>query len=243
MKRLTLATACAAIALAASPALAQDKPQEKPKETTIVIKDDTTPKVKKAQKAVTDASITTAVNTRLLKDKAAADKSIEVHTKAGVVTLTGAVPTEADKVRIGGIVQRTTGVKRVENDLVVSAVGTTGRADADKDTKVVIKDDVKPTTVKIKDDVKDTKVVIKDDTTPAVKKGARTVGDASVTAAVKTRLTKDEISRDTSIDVDTEDGVVTLSGTVPTEAAKTRIGDITAKTTGVKRVVNNLTVK
>jgi hyperosmotically inducible protein len=231
MKRLTLAAACAAFALVATPAAAQ-KPQEKPKETTIIIKDDTTPKVKKAQKAVTDASITTAVNTRLMKDKAAGDKAIEVHTKNGVVTLTGTVPTEADKTRIAGIVQRTTGVKRVDNNLTVSAVGTTGRADADKEHKVVIKDDVK-----------DTKVVIKDDTTPALKKGAKTTADAAITSAVKTKLLGDTQVAGSKIDVDTTDGVVTLTGEVGSEAEKTEAIRLAKTTTGVKRVVDKLTVK
>jgi len=51
MKNLTLAAAALAALAIAVPAIAQDKPQEKPKETTIVIKDDTTPKVKKGAKA------------------------------------------------------------------------------------------------------------------------------------------------------------------------------------------------
>jgi hyperosmotically inducible protein len=241
MKKLTLVTACAALALAA-PAMAQDKPQEKPKETTVVIKDDTTPKVKQGAHAVSDASVTTAVNTRLMKDKVAHEKAIVVHTKGGVVTLTGTVPTEADKTRIAGIAERTTGVKSVENELTVSAVGTSGHA-TDKDTKVVVKDNTKPTKVQVKDDTKDTKVVIKDDTTPAVKKGAKAVTDASVTTEVKTRLMGDDAGRANSIEVHTTGGVVTIAGTVPTEADKTRIGDLVAKTTGVKRVVNHLTVK
>jgi hyperosmotically inducible protein len=119
MMKMTLVTACAAFAFAAAPAIARDKPQEKPKETTVVIKDDTTPKVKKGAKAVTDTSITTAVDTRLAKEKLAHDKSIVVHTKNGVVTLTGTVPTEADKAHAGDIARDTTGVKRVVNNLAV----------------------------------------------------------------------------------------------------------------------------
>jgi hyperosmotically inducible protein len=221
MKTLNLVTACAALALFAAPAVAQQKPQEKPKETTVVIKDDTTPKVKKGAKAVSDTSITTAVNTRLMKEKLAHDKSIVVHTKAGVVTLTGTVPTEADKAHAAEIAEHTTGVKSVENNLTVAPVGTAGRVDDDKDTKIVIKDD----------------------TTPAVKKGSRAVTDASVTTAVKTRLMTDDVARATSIDVDTSSGVVTIAGTVPNESDKTRIGQLVARTTGVKRVVNNLAVK
>ena len=119
MKNLTLAAAALAAQAIAVPAIAQDKPQEKPKETTIVIKDDTTPKVKKGAKAVTDTSITTAVNTRLTKEKLSKDKSIIVHTKNGVVTLTGLVPTEADKAHAAEIAEHTTGVKSVVNNLTV----------------------------------------------------------------------------------------------------------------------------
>jgi len=88
-----------------------------------------------------------------------------------------------------------------------------------------------------------TTIVIKDDTTPKLKKGARVVTDASLTAEVKSRLMTDKVARHASIDVDTKDGVVTLTGSVPTQADRTKIGDIVAHTTGVKNVVNNLTVR
>jgi len=203
--------------LGANPARAQEKPQQE--KTKVVIKDDTTPKVKKGAQVVTDASITTSVKTRLMTDKVARATSIDVDTKDHVVTIAGSVPTEADKLRIGRLVQRTTGVESVVNNLTVSAAaGTSGTSS-------------------------DTKVVIKDDTTPAVKKGTRVVTDASITSAVKTRLMADDLGRGLKIDVDTKNGVVTLSGTVPTQADKTKLGDIASHTTGVKSVVNNLTVQ
>jgi hyperosmotically inducible protein len=218
---LALAMACALLGSAGA-AMAQDKPKDKPDDTTIVIKDDTTPKVKKGTQAVTDASITTAVKTRLMKDKVARGTSIDVDTKDGVVTIAGNVPTAADKTRIGQLVRNTTGVKKVDNNLKVAAgeVGTTGAKAKDGDTKIVIKDD----------------------TTPAVKKGINAVQDGSITTAVKTRLMTDEVARGTHIDVDTNDSVVTIGGTVPTEADKIRIGQLVEHTTGVKRVVNKLKV-
>lgn len=225
-KRVTVGVSGAALcALLAAPAAApaQDKPQQEG--TKIVIKDDTTPKVKKGAKVVSDATITTAVKTRLMTDKVARGTSIDVGTKEGVVTISGSVPAAADKERIGKLVARTTGVKSVVNDLTVTgdaAAGTTGT------------DQAKPG---------ETKIVIKDDTTPMVKKGARVVGDASITSAVKTRLMADNLGRAMRIDVDTKDGVVTITGSVPTEADKARLGDIVGRTTGVKSVVNNLTVK
>jgi len=121
LKRLAVAAAWVGVVAVASGGtlLAQEKPKQKPDETKIVIKDDTTPKVKKASKAVTDGSITTAVKTRLMKDKVARGTSIDVDTKDGVVTISGTVPTAADKTRIGKLVRHTTGVKSVENNLTV----------------------------------------------------------------------------------------------------------------------------
>ncbi len=224
LKRFTVVVCGAALCagLGGGTAYAQDKPEQG--ETKIVIKDDTTPKVKKGARVVSDASVTAAVKSRLMTDKVARGTSIDVDTKDRVVTLTGSVPTEADKTRIGSLVARTTGVKSVENNLAVTGVPT-GTAGADQD---------KPG---------ETKIVIKDDTTPMVKKGARVVGDASITSAVKTRLMGDDLGRAMKIDVDTKDGVVTLTGSVPTEADKTRLGDIAAHTTGVKSVVNNLAIR
>jgi len=103
-------------------------------------------------------------------------------------------------------------------------------ADVAKDVAGKTADVAKKTTNK----VKDTKVEVKDDAG---------VGDTSVTTAVKTRLMTDEVARGTSIDVHTHDGVVTISGSVPTTADKARIGELVEKTTGVKRVVNDLAVK
>jgi osmotically-inducible protein OsmY len=210
-----------------------------------------------AGQKVSDASITTAVKTRLMKDKVARGSDIDVKTDEGVVKISGAVPTAADKVRIGRLVRNTTGVKSVENELTLSATGTSGKSD---DTKIVIKDDGPK--VKVKKD-KDS-VTIKDDTTPAIKKGADAVAegskkaakavkgaaektadvttDASVTTAVKTRLMKDDVARATAIDVKTDDGVVTIGGTVPTEADRIRIGKLVEDTTGVKHVVNELKI-
>jgi osmotically-inducible protein OsmY len=70
------------------------------------------------------------------------------------------------------------------------------------------------------------------------------LGDNAVTTAkIKNALITDPQIKATSIDVDTKDDVVTLSGTVATEAQKKRAGEIAKKHEGVKRVINNLVVK
>jgi len=66
---------------------------------------------------------------------------------------------------------------------------------------------------------------------------------ASITAAVNAGLIKDSELSAIKINVDTKDGVVTLTGEAPSQAAKDRAGDIAKAVQGVSSVTNNLTVK
>lgn len=66
--------------------------------------------------------------------------------------------------------------------------------------------------------------------------------DTAITAAVKTSLLADPLSAGLKIDVDTDRAIVTLSGTVGTDAEKTRAEEVTKNTTGVSSVVNSLKV-
>ena len=72
---------------------------------------------------------------------------------------------------------------------------------------------------------------------------AAAADSASITAAVNAGLIKDTELSAIKIDVDTKDGVVTLSGEAPNQAAKDRAGDIAKAVQGVSSVSNNLTVK
>ncbi|MEG0149518.1 MULTISPECIES: BON domain-containing protein [unclassified Comamonas] len=75
----------------------------------------------------------------------------------------------------------------------------------------------------------------------AAKAGAA-LDDAGITAQVKADLIKEPNISALKIDVDTKSGVVTLSGTVPSEALKTRAGELAKAVKGVGNVNNNLTV-
>jgi hyperosmotically inducible periplasmic protein len=64
--------------------------------------------------------------------------------------------------------------------------------------------------------------------------------DAGVTIAVQTQLAADDSVPADEIGVETQDGVVTLTGTVDTEVARTRAVEIARETRGVRDVVNEL---
>jgi hyperosmotically inducible protein len=66
--------------------------------------------------------------------------------------------------------------------------------------------------------------------------------DAGITAKVNAGLAADKDLSAVKINVDTKEGVVTLTGPAPTPAAKDRAGEIAKNVQDVKSVNNQLTV-
>jgi hypothetical protein len=67
--------------------------------------------------------------------------------------------------------------------------------------------------------------------------------DASLTAAVQTRLTSDDALKSEPINSSVQDKVATLNGTVSSEAARSLAAADAAQVAGIKTVVNNLSVQ
>lgn len=68
------------------------------------------------------------------------------------------------------------------------------------------------------------------------------VDDSTLTAKVKSKLLVNADTSALKIGVQTNNGVVTLSGTVPTLVEKTRAEEVASKTDNVKGVVNGITI-
>ena len=75
------------------------------------------------------------------------------------------------------------------------------------------------------------------------KTASQTMNDASVTAAVQSKLTTDRIANFTRVDVDTNQGIVQLSGVVQSSEQRARAEDLAKQVGGVKRVRNNLQIQ
>ena len=69
------------------------------------------------------------------------------------------------------------------------------------------------------------------------------IDDATITAKVKLKLIEDPITKARKIDVDTVNGVVTLTGVVESEKEIKRAIEIARNVEGVKKVVNNLRIE
>jgi hyperosmotically inducible protein len=68
------------------------------------------------------------------------------------------------------------------------------------------------------------------------------IDDASITAAVKTKLAAEKLSTLTKVNVDTRNGVVTLTGNVDTETTRQRALEAARGVEGVRDVISNLRI-
>jgi osmotically-inducible protein OsmY len=202
---------------------------------------------------VSDSTLETRITAGLKQNSALAPRNIDVDVDNGVVTLTGTVRTEDERASAGRIAQ-ISGVARVINNIEVNPNVDESKLDkaADK-TKAGLNKAVDATAKAARKTKKGvTKGVSKteegvgkaaDKTSDAIGKAGDKMSDASITTGVKTGLADEPLLRESSIDVDTNDHVVTLKGTVASAAAKARAAAIAGDTKGVTRVVNQLLVK
>jgi hyperosmotically inducible protein len=75
------------------------------------------------------------------------------------------------------------------------------------------------------------------------KSAGRNIDDATITSSVKAKLVADKAANLTRVDVDTNNGVVSLNGVVATPEQKLRAEQLAMEASGVRRVVNNLQVE
>jgi len=200
----------------------------------------TTPQATTA--APTDDALESRIENLLKKDSILAARSIDVEADHGRVTLTGAVRTEDERARASRLA-KVDGVSTVINNLEVDP-----NADRSKTTRAAEKtkeglNKAVDATVKGAEKAKEGVGKAAEKTGEAIGTAGDKMSEAGISTRVKTGLAKDAILKDISIDVETKGRVVTLRGTVPSAAAKTKAEEIAARTEGVTRVVNELVVR
>ena len=68
------------------------------------------------------------------------------------------------------------------------------------------------------------------------------IDDATITTKIEAKMTEDPSVSAFNVDADTNEGVVRLSGTVETAAAKAEAEKLARNTEGVKRVINEIKI-
>ena len=173
-----------------------------------------------------DKEIDSMIATRIANDPTLKTDAIKVTVEGGIVTLSGMVATNADKAKAERLAH-VSGVTRVDNKLT---------------TREHTKDKVKGTAGKVGDKSKDVGGKVVDKTKEGASKTGEVATDGWISTRIKTKFMGEESLRQSDIKVDTDNHVVTLSGTVPSAAARAKAVADAKEVEGVHRVVDKLKV-
>jgi len=207
-----------------------------------------------APAAATDQTLDTRIEKRI---HASTLKKYDIDVKVdnGVATLTGTVSTEAER-RKAAQLATVPGVARVDNQLVVhmaagpNAKGTAGSverktdkaAEKTKDGLDKAVDKTKEGGEKAWDKTKEGASTVADKTKEGVSKTGEFITDGWITTRVKSKFVGEDLLKDSDINVDVRDHVVTLSGTVLSAAGRARAIAQAKEVEGVHQVVDKMTI-
>ena len=176
-----------------------------------------------AKAALADSWITTQVYAKFFVDRDIKARNLTVHTTNGVVTLSGAVESSAEHDRAVSAAKSVDGVKQVTDKLSVAPAvkgRSSGSTSASKEAES-----------------------IKEHARVAADRVGKEISDTLITTKVQAMFYLDREVKSADIDVTTHEAVVTLTGTVDSEAVHRKAVADAKSTDGVKQVVDKLTVK
>ena len=163
-----------------------------------------------------DGWITMKIHSQFVPEDALEDSDIDVDTTNGVVTLTGTVATEAGRTRAVAIAKATDGVKSVNDKLKVMPAAE------------------RPTGTSAREAGREA--------TGAAKTGTRRVNDGWIKSKIYSQFLTEDALDDSDIDIAVRNGNVTLTGTVVSEAGRSRAVAVAKATDGVKNVEDSLKI-
>ncbi len=170
--------------------------------------------------SITDSDLRHMVQAKLESDPQLAQIDVDANAEQNQVTLSGSVSSEQ--------------ARNEAVDLAKSA-----RANMLVNDKI----DVKPAEISRTDYTEDMARETREQAKSLGNKIGQSLDDAWLYSKIETKFAADSLAPAFKINVDVDKDVVTLRGTVETEAAKQRAEEIAQQTEGVHRVVNLLKVK
>jgi osmotically-inducible protein OsmY len=171
--------------------------------------------------------------------KACQGCDIDVEFRNGVATLTGEVPVARYRT-LAEKLARIDGVRTVDNKITIDprSTGDKVRGGLNKAANATV-----GAVDKAAEATAGAVGTAADATTDAVKGTGEVAGDAYITSKVKAKLTTTDALEGSDIEVSTANNRVTLTGTVPSAAARRTAVTLARGIDGVKDVVDKLTIK
>jgi hyperosmotically inducible periplasmic protein len=170
-----------------------------------------------------DKVLDSRIEQRIHNDFSLKKHHIDVSVDGGVATLTGTVATDSERAKAKQLAT-IKGIARVDNKIVVdpaathTTIGTAGQKTKEGAEKVV------------------------DKTKEGLSKTGEVITDGWITTRVKSKFVGEDLLKDSDINVDTNDHVVTLKGTVMSAAGRARAVAQAKEVEGVHKVVDLLTI-
>ena len=174
---------------------------------------------------IKDGWLVMKVHSEMVDEDVLSGSDIDVDVKNGVVTLQGTVPSEAARARAIAVAKANDGVKNVVDQLKIApARGSNMAAKADR--------------------AEDKAARAGDKSANAAKKAGRAIDDGWIKSKIYAQYLADwnTVLDDSDIDIDVQNNMVTLNGTVKSPEAKAKAVSIAKATDGVKGVKDNLRV-
>ena len=183
--------------------------------------------------AVKDGWLVMKIHSEFVDEDVLAGSNIDVDVKNGMVTLQGTVPSEAARARAIQSAKNNDGVKGVTDQLKIAPARDGGKMDKAQDAAV-----------KTADKAEDKMDKAGDKTASAAKKTGRAIDDGWIKSKIYAQYLADwnTVLDDSDIDIDVQNNMVTLNGTVKSNEAKAKAVSIAKATDGVKGVKDNLRV-
>jgi hyperosmotically inducible protein len=186
--------------------------------------------------AIKDGWLVMKVHSEMVDEDVLNGSNIDVDVRNGVVTLQGTVPSEAARSRAIAVAKANDGVKSVVDQLKIAPArgsNIAGKVDRAEDKAERAADKTARAGEKAADK-----------TVSATKRTGRAIDDGWIKSKIYAQYLADwnTVLDDSDIDIDVDNNVVTLNGTVKSAAAKAKAVATAKATDGVKSVRDNLKV-
>ena len=192
---------------------------------------------------IKDAWLVMKVHSEMVDEDVLAGSNIDVDVKNGVVTLQGTVPTEAARARAIAVAKANDGVKNVVDQLKI-APARADRMDRAANKAERAAERTEDKAQRAGEKTANAAERAADRTAAAGRSTGRAIDDGWIKSKIYAQYLADwnTVLNDSDIDVDVNNNMVTLNGTVKTAEAKARAVSIAKATDGVKGVKDNLRV-
>ena len=193
---------------------------------------------------IKDGWLVMKVHSEMVDEDVLSGSNIDVDVKNGVVTLQGTVPSEAARARAIAVAKANDGVKGVTDQLRVVPGARAGKMDRAAEKTERAGEKAADKAERAGEKAADKAERAGEKTAAAGRSTGRAMDDGWIKSKIYAQYMADwnTVLNDSDIDVDVNNNMVTLNGTVKSAEAKAKAVSIAKATDGVKGVKDNLKV-